>query len=564
MPWTDPRTRVGTHTGAAAPVLAQGGRRYVVSMGAPGRSARRKDRMAALKRIVPGYPDPANVVSEVDRASWTGIGHLFGLPDVAMLSVPDLADACGVDEREPTPLEQPPVPEEQFVECAASVAPPPPPSVARVFEAPRCDEDGYLEWAHALHLVAALVARRRGEVQLVASLPLPTDGSPAERDLRGFLTAPGRMLALRIREASPGFASAFVQLAYPWVRTRGSARLPEELEPPEGVLAGLLAQNTLTRGAYRSASGQPTTDAYAVFPEVTSDQLTGQRRAAAGAPAMTGLPLHERVSIFGNTPAGLLLLSDVTTSLDESYRPASVNRLVSLVVRAARIVGEESVFEPSGERLWVELRERLRRLLLQLYRAGALRGATRPGLQRAVRSQHDVAERSRRRPGDRRDRHRADRADRDDPGRARHGRQRPGRARRRRRQAGCRVSRDNELSPLHAFHFQVDFDEDSLAGRGGGSIPLCSGAFSECTGLEATMEPKVIKEGGRNYGPAQRAGTVTFATVVLKRRHADAASLAMVRAPHPQGGYAHRWQQPSRSTTAPAKASAWKLERRCR
>jgi phage tail sheath protein FI len=182
------------------------------------------------------------------------------------------------------------------------------------------------------------------------------------------------MLALRIREASPGLASAFVQLAYPWLRTRGSARLPEEVEPPEGVLAGLLAQNTLTRGAYRSAAGQPTTDAYAVFPEVTSDQLT-ERRAAAGAPAMTGLALHERVSIFGNTPAGLLLLSDVTTSLDESYRPASVNRLVSLVVRAARIVGEESVFEPSGERLWVELRERLSTLLLQLYRAGALRGA---------------------------------------------------------------------------------------------------------------------------------------------------------------------------------------------
>ncbi len=31
------------------------------------------------------------------------------------------------------------------------------------------------------------------------------------------------------------------------------------------------------------------------------------------------------------------------------------------------------------------------------------------------------------------------------------------------------------------------------------------------------MEPKNIKEGGRNYGTAQRAGGVTFATVVLKR-----------------------------------------------
>ena len=31
------------------------------------------------------------------------------------------------------------------------------------------------------------------------------------------------------------------------------------------------------------------------------------------------------------------------------------------------------------------------------------------------------------------------------------------------------------------------------------------------------MEPKAIKVGGRNYGPVQRAGPVTFATVTLKR-----------------------------------------------
>ncbi|HEU4386429.1 MAG TPA: phage tail protein [Blastocatellia bacterium] len=80
------------------------------------------------------------------------------------------------------------------------------------------------------------------------------------------------------------------------------------------------------------------------------------------------------------------------------------------------------------------------------------------------------------------------------------------------------MSDDRLLSPIHNFRFQIDFTEDPLtSGQGGGDVALCSGAFSECTGLEATMEPKVIKEGGRNYGPAQRAGPVTFATVILKR-----------------------------------------------
>jgi phage tail-like protein len=72
--------------------------------------------------------------------------------------------------------------------------------------------------------------------------------------------------------------------------------------------------------------------------------------------------------------------------------------------------------------------------------------------------------------------------------------------------------------PLHVFRFQVDFFTDSLSDDDSNTpIVVCQGAFAECTGLEATMEPKVIKEGGRNYGNAQRAGGTSFATVVLKR-----------------------------------------------
>lgn len=72
--------------------------------------------------------------------------------------------------------------------------------------------------------------------------------------------------------------------------------------------------------------------------------------------------------------------------------------------------------------------------------------------------------------------------------------------------------------PLQVFRFFVEFSQSSLADSDPGDpISVCNGAFAECTGLEATMEAKVIKEGGRNYGPAQRAGQTSFATVVLKR-----------------------------------------------
>jgi phage tail-like protein len=67
-------------------------------------------------------------------------------------------------------------------------------------------------------------------------------------------------------------------------------------------------------------------------------------------------------------------------------------------------------------------------------------------------------------------------------------------------------------TPLGNFAFHVSFETDGL------DVPTEPfGAFSEISGLEATMEHKVIKEGGRNYGPSLRIGPVSFATVILKR-----------------------------------------------
>lgn len=51
------------------------------------------------------------------------------------------------------------------------------------------------------------------------------------------------------------------------------------------------------------------------------------------------------------------------------------------------------------------------------------------------------------------------------------------------------------------------------------------GAFSDVSGLEATMEHKVVNQGGDNYGSRMLAGRVSFSTVVLKRGIARSQSL---------------------------------------
>lgn len=72
-------------------------------------------------------------------------------------------------------------------------------------------------------------------------------------------------------------------------------------------------------------------------------------------------------------------------------------------------------------------------------------------------------------------------------------------------------------APLIPFRFQVRFRQSGAGAAQGNEVDMCQGAFAECSGLEATMEPKVIRSGGVNHGAFQRAGQVTHATVILKR-----------------------------------------------
>ena len=72
-------------------------------------------------------------------------------------------------------------------------------------------------------------------------------------------------------------------------------------------------------------------------------------------------------------------------------------------------------------------------------------------------------------------------------------------------------------APFQGHHFKVTFEEETIGKTGGKSKPLCDAAFSECSGIEANLEPFEIEEGGFNRGAHQRVGRVSFNTVVLKR-----------------------------------------------
>lgn len=76
------------------------------------------------------------------------------------------------------------------------------------------------------------------------------------------------------------------------------------------------------------------------------------------------------------------------------------------------------------------------------------------------------------------------------------------------------------MTPLIPHSFELKFSDPD-----GNPVDDFTAAFSEVSGLEATMEPKAIREGGHYLGEIQRVGQVTFATVILKRGITSASHL---------------------------------------
>jgi phage tail-like protein len=69
---------------------------------------------------------------------------------------------------------------------------------------------------------------------------------------------------------------------------------------------------------------------------------------------------------------------------------------------------------------------------------------------------------------------------------------------------------DDFPTPFTNFNFSVEIDVGPLS-------RVCAAAFSDVDGLEMTIEPKTIREGGNNTGPVHMAGQVGYGQLTLKR-----------------------------------------------
>ncbi len=375
--------------------FAQGGARcYIVRVDDPVTpSDTVLAKTAKLQKLLPnsGYaPDNAQ--------SWTGVGCLSALEDVSFLATPDLPVLCasqpdGAIGQAPNPSTGP----EEFVVCSRGDITP---RQYRTFPspAPTLKSADYETWATSVatilnYLSSGVLTHQLHlrEIQYVAAFPLPQDLDPAAaadnpssveiaQDIHDVISTQMPELVLPVGMVPTGnISSSFLQLAYPWLKTSGSGILLEQLEAPDGALTGLLARNALTRGAFTSATKITPAEIYDISPVLPAQEmLTSAAPLTWGPDSANPAPkaLIERISLFGLTPTGLRLLSDVTAYPGESYRSAPVNRLVSVICRAARKMGESAVFQNNGPALGGRVQRFLQNLLTRLWTLNALDGAS--------------------------------------------------------------------------------------------------------------------------------------------------------------------------------------------
>jgi hypothetical protein len=359
-----------TYLGAAVRrFFAQGGRRaIVVRVGDPwpfieAAGSRAANRTARVARLAPRSVVPSLPFDPTDPRTWRGSEHLYGLPEASLVCMPDLADACAGDAAPPdTTLPLVPV-SEGFVECSHSEAAPPDDLALRYLQAPRCDADGLLAWTDAVASVRAFLLSHRRDVVLIGALPLMASGA-AHRDPLTYLQLQDVLVA--DGEDPNRASSAFVQLGYPWLSTREAADLPQLLEPPDGLLTGVIAAGALARGTFRSVAGT-------VLPAVVDTEPVASWGLGPDHPWAA---VARRVCLVARQPDGWALQSDVTTSPESAWRAGGVSRMLASLVRAARATGEAELFGANGPALWTRVRRHLETLLTAYWQEGGLGGST--------------------------------------------------------------------------------------------------------------------------------------------------------------------------------------------
>jgi uncharacterized protein len=168
-------------------------------------------------------------------------------------------------------------------------------------------------------------------------------------------------------EEGPGVPpepTAYGAVYFPWLEVECLPAGPGRTRfiPPSGHVAGVLARVDAGRGVHATPGGQPVAGA------------VGLRHAVGGAQASS--LSAARVNSLRKIGDEVVVWGARTLSDDPEWKYVNVRRLFIFLEHSIERSTRWVVFEPNDEPLWARVRNTVGTFLLELWRAGALAGAT--------------------------------------------------------------------------------------------------------------------------------------------------------------------------------------------
>jgi hypothetical protein len=173
---------------------------------------------------------------------------------------------------------------------------------------------------------------------------------------------PGEVLAWRSQEL---LASMFSALYYPWILVPDPLRLDGLVRevPPSGHVAGIWARVDRQTGVHKPPANE-TVEGATDLVVPTDDSQHGDLNT-------------EGVNVIRAIPGrGLRVAGARTLSREPDWRYINVRRLINMIEEAIDEGTQFAVFEPNDRALWRQIDRSARRFLDDLWRRGALDGAT--------------------------------------------------------------------------------------------------------------------------------------------------------------------------------------------
>lgn len=176
---------------------------------------------------------------------------------------------------------------------------------------------------------------------------------------------------LAFKEGTGAFAgnalnSSYSALYYPWVLTSDPLTGGSKLVPPSGAVVGTYSSTDVVRGVHKAPAG--TIDGY------LNSAVGVEYLATKGEQELLN---PENINVIRSFPGiGIVVWGARTLSADPEWRYVNIRRLLLFIEETIDENTQWVVFEPNDQSLWARLKRDVSAFLMDVWRSGALFGAT--------------------------------------------------------------------------------------------------------------------------------------------------------------------------------------------